>query len=261
MTQPPQHLYRYLSLKTEQAKEHARKLIVNREVYFARSAAFNDPFESRFTITAEATRATKINHALKMILQKDPKLDRQEAKRIAKDFVDRPGYADAESLQEFTLGLRRMVTQGFGMICMCRDPDGILMWSHYADSHQGICVELRYDRVLSDLHGPFAVTYSSDVPTFDFFHAPDVQQVTVVCLTKAQQWSYEKEWRYIDQNPTTRKLILPAGSISSVILGSRCRQEHEVEIRGWIEASGQNIALRKAIESASRYQLDIAPID
>lgn len=68
--------------------------------------------------------------------------------RISKDF-----FASATKAEEIRLGyvdgkdlLKRStdeILNGFAYYCMAKKPDNILMWSHYADSHKGVC--FRFD--------------------------------------------------------------------------------------------------------------------
>lgn len=90
--------------------------------------------------------------------------------------------------------------------CLSEDNQSILMWSHYANKNQGICIE--YDFVDSDIQ-PFMypVIYlpnpvdctdlcDTHVATFDIDLATLLSTVS-----KCDIWGYEKEWRTICYYP------------------------------------------------------------
>src|SRR5262249_53331053 len=60
--------------------------------------------------------------------------------------------------------LYKILDQSFGVLCLSECPDDILLWSHYADSHRGLCLEFDvagYSEVFPRLH---AVKYQDEYP-------------------------------------------------------------------------------------------------
>lgn len=93
--------------------------------------------------------------------------------------------------------------------CFTTDPTNTLMWAHYANSHNGVCVGFRLDKIESRMiNGEslrhFAVRYSSTPPLSLLTGAPD--EVTVhrlafeIMMTKSIHWAYEKEYRVYTRN-------------------------------------------------------------
>ena len=80
-----------------------------------------------------------------------------------------------------------------GILCFSSVPDSMLMWSHYADAHRGIVLEL-------EVSGLQEVVYS-EPPTIGEV-AASLRNPTwgmpsdnsMFYLRKRQDWSYEKEW-------------------------------------------------------------------
>lgn len=85
-----------------------------------------------------------------------------------------------------------------------------LMWSHYADSHRGICVEYDFNTVaessiLHKLLFPVCYTenpvYLGDLIKDKDYHniCPYPVDTAVVCalINKSTSWQYEREWRII----------------------------------------------------------------
>ncbi len=119
----------------------------------------------------------------------------------------------------------------------------ILMWSHYADEHKGICIRYRlYDDCVSsklslDVHHQTAlhrIHYNMD----DKQISVKDKSITIgLALThKASCWDYEKESRLICYDDTTEKdhlkILYKKGiSIESVYFGINCSDDNKAIIK------------------------------
>lgn len=104
------------------------------------------------------------------------------------------------------------------ILSLSSNRDNALMWSHYADSHKGICLE--FDTRIPN--SPFAmsqpVNYKIKFDDYCFdanFNAAQVYES--VSLTKSKHWKYEKEWRVIGNASGACKF--PPESLTGVIAG------------------------------------------
>lgn len=76
------------------------------------------------------------------------------------------------------------------------------MWSHYADSHKGICLEFDIKRGGFFYNNPLPVQYRKRYPKFELSDYQDEENMMftmhqqAIC-TKSVLWKYEKEWRVI----------------------------------------------------------------
>jgi len=73
--------------------------------------------------------------------------------------------------------------------------DSLLLWSHYAQEHKGICIE--YDLLDNDIARTYIqpVIYSSKVPKIGIFEEYNTMQMIASSLIKSKEWEYEQEWR------------------------------------------------------------------
>lgn len=84
-----------------------------------------------------------------------------------------------------------------GVFCCTEHKNDMLMWSHYADHHEGFVVEF-------DLTHPFfeermfSVIYHDNRPRLTSPTKSDIETINLVC-TKSSKWESEKEWRSIEQ--------------------------------------------------------------
>ena len=123
--------------------------------------------------------------------------------------------------------------------CLCTDPKNRLMWSHYADSHEGFCVEYDYsnpcDETLNIL--PLPVIYSEKRPLIPWEAAFEkttenmesaYRQIMLGMLTKDSAWSYENEWRIFIDRKHSADLKMP--QISCIYLGAAITEENRNKI-------------------------------
>lgn len=107
--------------------------------------------------------------------------------------------------------------------CFSEEWTNLLMWSHYGNGHQGICLCYNIDGTQIHRIGPVQVDYVTERPKLSTVemmefvgHARlkhenaqffDTDRTTKtfekLFLTKAKDWTYEKEWRisHIDDDP------------------------------------------------------------
>lgn len=144
------------------------------------------------------------------------------------------------------------------MVCLSQDKDNILMWSHYAQKHEGICVEYDFKLLKEDpyniLEHLFPVVYKEkriykrDISSLidshtdlsiavrdgtDYCGNECLDDILPMFLIKSTHWEYENEWRIIytlkqmydidNLKLYHQNLKLPC--ISSVYLGYRIHPE------------------------------------
>lgn len=98
---------------------------------------------------------------------------------------------------------------GHGIVSLTETHDNLLMWSHYAENHKGLVVELDIDENLPfELFNSYIaessdavfdkVNYRKKRSYKDSISAASIRDISNhYYLTKSDEWIYEKEWRYI----------------------------------------------------------------
>lgn len=135
--------------------------------------------------------------------------------------------------------LTSMLSDLFYIGCLCTDYKNRLMWSHYADSHRGFCIEYDYSSYGdkdSDIL-PFPVIYSKyrikapwkiAIENTPKNEKEAYQKIMLALLTKDSAWEYEKEWRVLISSDDSKELR--SAPISCIYLGALCSEKNKKKI-------------------------------
>jgi hypothetical protein len=129
-------------------------------------------------------------------------------------------------IDEASHGLWRAVSNQYRVYCQSALADVPLMWSHYAQSHRGLCLEFSTQNEL--FCGALPVVYRDTYPLFDLADSSEDAALAVL-LTKSDDWRYESEFRLIATAPghfspgmlqsRANFVKVPAGTLKGVIMG------------------------------------------
>lgn len=117
-------------------------------------------------------------------------------------------------------------------ICsLSKDYRHTLLWSHYADSHRGCCIEIS---AVNEREMPTAVNYMENIPIID-----DVEEGKNLLSHKSKIWEYENEVRYF------RKTSYLNVRIHQIIFGLKVPNEDFRFYNKLIHAINPTIEIRK----------------
>lgn len=151
--------------------------------------------------------------------------------------------------------------------CLCTDYKNRLMWSHYADSHRGFCIEYDYNSLTEDEMAslPLPIVYTKERPLLPWKAALDntpeniseaTAQITLGLLTKDNEWKYENEWRILVSSKGSTEFKMP--KISCIYLGVAISDENKAKI---LEiAKRKNILVKQMKIDRGMYDLHAATI-
>lgn len=248
----PNFLYQYNPFDNNRHKCHLLELLKNDKMWLSNPEDFNDPFDCAITLISKQIEVENFRHRIDNIINDleceftdderdyikksiDPAYEL--SKIYAKKFIptdktpkkliealSKPEeYAkvisDAlkEEADDFYPTLLKDIKKNMRITCFSEKNDSILMWSHYADNHRGLCVE--YDFKGSEYRNPlkqflYPVIYETKVfdATKSFLPCSRCTDLfRHAAITKYQDWSYENEWRYVDVS------VMPGSSPSSYL--------------------------------------------
>ena len=140
------------------------------------------------------------------------RLIEREARHVGKD----------PSLEQITRGIQDDLDR-LGVLSLSASDRNILLWSHYAMSHSGICLKFLAEENTPLFVGAQKVEYLTEYPQVHLHDDPD-WHIKSFLLTKAHDWSYEQEWRIITTEGHGNKSF-PDNLLTGVILGVRMLPE------------------------------------
>lgn len=222
---PP--LYKYTRIE-----DYVIDNIINNQISATRIGEFNDLFDGAFhqygTLKEREDFAQKEWEKMEKlrILAKLPKMLEEDY------YVDiRKKHLKKESRLKF----RELDYLNTFVCCFSTQNNSTLMWSHYAASNTGICIEYNFNLLSEESiirNSIFPVAYSNlpvnlqdllDDKNHKVFQYSLDSAVLCAALNKANVWKYEQEWRMVlvlaplDQKGKWISLCAPAPS--SVIFG------------------------------------------
>ncbi len=254
----PEFFYKYRSLADEQQRGWLKQILVEHQFFWAAPSSFNDPFDCAPICLAPTGRT------LKEITRRALRTNTPQANRKARKVRERELRRRPQAMQ---VRLDRMVPELMeetAVYSLATRPDQVLMWSHYASAHQGVC--LRFDPKILINHflipvskaiGLFPVSYQRERPIVRIGTEEKEALVEKLLLTKADFWSYEEEWRFIGYRARAGLRSFPAKALTAIVLGARTSPEDEALVRQWSEKTG--VELQRARTSSKDFRLEIGP--
>lgn len=252
MTRIPATLYKYSQFSTS-----TLEMLCHDRLYFAHPGTFNDPLDCSPSVECDSSKKeiqgllaelirqrvksevrTSLGRArvkgLNALAHADKRAQaeaRTELSEIAYNSKD-PFYTEHVTPAEVEMGLtiRQIETElrryyERGVCCFSKSYDSPLLWSHYGDQHQGLCIGYNLNRQPKPnpqrviYGGKRSIRATSLIKALVHGDAEAVKELDRdVLLRKARGWSYEKEWRLIGRQGDQESPLL----LKEVIFGLRC---------------------------------------
>lgn len=254
--QLPELLFRFRSLHAS-AKEFTRKSIVGSELYLSDPASLNDPYDCQVALSTSGTDREWRRHFLDAL--KSPGRRRMtgvERLMLANKLVKERRH---ESLRGEDFA---RITANFGVACFSGTMNNLLMWSHYADNHRGLCLIYRPAHDISGaISSAMEVIYQRDYPkvrVVDLKKGGE-QLVSSLLLTKALDWKYEQEYRVIF--PFSAKTVrrFSPSTLVGVIMGARSSDSDKRDVESWLSQHPSRPLLHFAELSHNSYGVAFDP--
>ena len=263
-------LYKFYPLETAQHLVFLTRAIQLGEIYAGLPRDFNDPFDCQPTFERERTH----EELEKMLAQgferayrddpSDPAFSRKAKAKIRDAYSSDPMLSAKDILKDAENNYLNILRNRWGVACFSDSYKKILMWSHYATKHQGICIEIPGEMFPpKDVLQFEDVSYDETRPKIallDYVHEADNPKVEkeiarLALFTKASDWKYEGEWRAVRSNGAGH-LEMPAGSVRGVILGARMGEEFKQAVIQAARGASHPVAVYQAKLSDSKYEIE-----
>ncbi len=223
--QYPQYVYKYRISDTTRSP-HFDSIITTNKLMFSSPKAFNDPFDCQLQPITFLS-VTEVTQFINRVL---PNAPANIKKNLVTNAINNPlAFANIlESAIQF---------DDKGVLCLSQEPDNILLWSHYADNHYGVC--LKFD-ILEDIDFfsiPLTVIYDQSYPVYNHMTQPN-DIVTKMIKTKFEPWKYEKEISIFKQAKGLYEFKKTA--LKEIIFGCNTTQPEIDRIKNLTTSNGYN---------------------
>lgn len=282
--QRPERIYKYRAFS-----HHTLDMLVEDRLYFADPSTFNDPLDTKPRLVPDIDNAAlervleqlvvqrveaELQAAATTIRYKGPKtlehIARQSQSAFRRRIEDLRYHAtnpdivaddplqlllaaevEAELLQRYDKGIVALGTRA----------DCPLMWSHYGDQHNGLCIgytmpdDAAVHRVRYDAE---PLVKASLVEAMLGGEAGAQSQVDeAVLLRKAPDWNYENEWRLIGERGAQNNPL----ELSEVVFGLRCPTAVQFTVFKALEKRQQSLTFFTIYRRLGTFKLIQAPLD
>ena len=225
--------------------KYTKRLFTDNELYFGRSSEYNDPFE--FAAKLQFNGDQIIRYIKRM-----PKWKQQAMMYLLKQ---------AKSPADWFIDYYETQVKSSGMCCFTESFDNILMWAHYADNHQGICVAFDTDLMEDQDTHFYKMKYQKTLPiiTMPWSERKQIRHET----TKYYDWKYEREVRAVrqfnkeDVSNEERIWHINKNAIVGLFLGCRMKRWKSDAIRKLFDANNYHVpvALMEMSKESINYKL------
>jgi hypothetical protein len=283
----PNRLYKYRTFNDKTVD-----MLVMDELYFADPSTFNDPLDTKPSIETDIC-ADKLEIILRKLVEQRLENELKAAANVLRSGGQRtadhiralnqkivegivaginynatnPDYGCDDSRQ-FLLGqevgfelLRRY---NKGVVSFSKSAISPLMWSHYADQHNGICIgySIPSDITPISLHkvkyGGSRVIEASKIEAMMNGDQSASQNVNEAVLArKAEDWRYEKEWRLIGPRGAQRSPV----ELREITFGMRCKTAVRFTIIQALKARNRSVRYFEIREQPDTFKLIKSEMD
>jgi hypothetical protein len=195
----PQRLYKYVPASLQVLLNLKSSVL-----YFGSPRGFNDPYDCNLYPRIKTPSPSQLSEFRAMYESKSVVPDQARNELISMNDEQLVKLLST-SAQKVALNAIERLLSTRGITCFSECNDNILMWAHYANSSQGLCLE--FDTAFEPFSKVRKVYYDPFPPEIDLTQGlldGDYAEVDRLYCTKSIDWAYEREWRGIHSEAGTR---------------------------------------------------------
>lgn len=188
--------------KFQKCGDRLNESLKNNTIFFSSIENFNDPFETMFSIKSWNNHAAGEDYFYDRIFPHTAlaRVDKQEHHTIIKS--RREGPAKEIMLHDdLRNSILAMIRDLYGVACFSSSHDELLMWSHYSNIGNGVCLifdkEILFNKNIDGYPRIEQVNYLDKLPAIDVRLSENRIHfdITPLITSKRKNWSYENEIR------------------------------------------------------------------
>lgn len=238
----PRYIYKYRLINP-----NFWDALVNDYLWFSSFDDFNDPFDGRLKYPKQYSK-NEINYFLQTICS----IHNEKKIKEKTEYL----YNNQDELSEIISSAIADQKKETKVCCFSQINDSILMWSHYADGHKGVCLEFDVIKDPATFCSLQKVNYQQEYAISNYL-ADSKNAILNMIKIKSKDWQYEHEFRVILPQETDNKIYYKPEALVSIIFGCNCSQQDITNITGII---GSRVKYKKCVLNDDYYKINIVDV-
>lgn len=236
----PRFLYKYRPINS-----FIDSIISKSSFWFARADSFNDPFDCNLTESRNIKLVDFKAYISKLNIPQS----------VVKDNIDL-AKRNPSKIRDQAMSSRSKTINSYGLLSLSQNYDSILMWSHYAENHKGLVIELDLLEDPEFFLSPLKVKYQETYEPVNFFgRTTDLEYIKYILATKSSDWDYEQEIRILKDS--FGEFSFKKSVINKVFFGCRCSDIDKKRIKGLFKSNGyKNVKFFESKEVYGKFKLN-----
>ncbi|RLC50356.1 MAG: hypothetical protein DRH79_07760 [Candidatus Cloacimonadota bacterium] len=228
----------------------------NNQIWFSSPMDFNDPFDFFIPYNLDFNK-----EEFEKIIPKPPGISESMYDQMFLAAKNNPTKLE----KWIEIGLERFKAS-IKIACFCEKKNNILMWSHYADSHKGICLKFDSNFDYNFFHEdnwkfhkmPIREVKYPPKPEKAYYFKDNDNFFRACAFTKYYKWKYEKEHRIISAVDVIK---YNKECLVEINFGCKCDKNNKKKIIEIINANKYpNINFKQARKSKIDFALEFDDI-
>ena len=238
----PKYIYKYLNVS-----KNLYESLINSELWFASPNSFNDPFDNQYddqTNWDEESVRAYVKETMQI-----------SGEQINPELVVRKYREDPDSYSKFVSENTKIILSNIGACCFSSSPKKILMWSHYADSHKGVCIKFDISKDINLFRLTYNMNYTWKYPKLSLL---EENVYADIALTKSKHWKNKNEVRTIKMKPGLYKFNRDC--LKEIIFGINSNEKEILIIKKIIKSHYKKVKLKRVQFKKHSFKIKIVEI-
>lgn len=251
LSEVPNTIFKYKPID-----EWSLNILKKREIYFSRPEQFNDPFDCGIPLRFDLMKENDYEEHMISIGMHQFHLTRSESiefiasnrkKGIGVTFEQYKSHSDQQL---------RKLQNAVRIFCLTTNTKNLLMWSHYADFHRGMCIGFnKHYLYLNTGNAIGKVNYFATLPV-QKPQESGIPTYIVQFLSKSICWQYEEEFRMVTMDGEQVHQLEPK-AIEQILVGCKVSSDNLSAIKDTIRSDKELHHVKLFQAKMVKYQFEL----
>ena len=255
----PEYLSKYIDVDT------LHKIFVSNSLMFSDPSSFNDPFDCELPVDFDNTeeelmeyfseiRKTHAKLPFDEIFSDYPPEIANLGEDITIKWLAETHAHNHDKLFSEVQGTLEKLKDMMGICCFTLNETNILMWSHYADKHKGVCLKFDTSKQPDFFDRLIKIEYQPEYPFYNFIRDKKGFQRHRVAI-KSIDWEYEQEYRVLKKEKGLIKF--DPKCLVEIMFGLRTEDEDIEIIKDYCKRTEfVHVNLKRAKKSDNKFGIE-----